>query len=80
MPTKKIGLNEDEYLAIVERIQQAMCIEPFRPDAADVMVLIGTCRVLNQEIERLRAELKQAWALCQTWKGTAERLASDKEC
>jgi len=55
MPTKEVGLNEGEYLAIVGRIQQAMCIEPFRPDAADVIVLIGTCQMLNQEIGRLRA-------------------------
>jgi hypothetical protein len=50
----KPGLNEDEYLALVERIQQAMCIEPFRPDVTDVIVLIGTCQVLNREIERLK--------------------------
>ncbi|HEY1292818.1 MAG TPA: hypothetical protein VGJ60_07065 [Chloroflexota bacterium] len=54
------ALNETEYLALVERIQQAMCIEPFRPDVADVIVLIGTCRALNDEIERLRAERDEA--------------------
>ena len=53
--TDKPGLNEGEYLALVERIQKAMCIEPFRPDVTDVVVLIGTVQVLNQENERLRA-------------------------
>ena len=56
--TDKPGLNEDEYLALVERIQQAMCIEPFQPDVTDVVVLIGTCRMLNTEIERLRTRNK----------------------
>jgi hypothetical protein len=55
--TTKVGLNEDEYLALVERIQKAMCIEPFRPDVTDVVVLIGTVQILNREIERLRAAL-----------------------
>ena len=50
-----MGLSEDEYLTIVEHIQQAMCIEPFRPDAADVVALIGDWQVLHREIERLRA-------------------------
>jgi hypothetical protein len=44
-----MGLSEDEYLTIVEHIQQAMCI--------DVVALIGDWQVLHREIERLRAEL-----------------------
>lgn len=54
----KPGLNEDEYIALVERVQQAMCIEPFHPDVTDVVVLIGTCRMLNTEIEGLRTRNK----------------------
>ena len=54
--TSKVGLNETEYLDLVERIQKAMTIEPFRPDVTDVVVLIGTVQVLNREIERLETE------------------------
>jgi hypothetical protein len=61
MSTKE-GLSEAEYLAVVERIQQAMCIEPFRPDVTDVVMLIGAWRVQQRENERLRAELEQALA------------------
>ena len=50
-------MSEDEYLALVERIQQAMCIEPFRPDVTDVVMLIGEWQVQHHEIERLRTEL-----------------------
>lgn len=61
--SEKPGLNEDEYLALVERIQQAMCIEPFHLDMTDVVVLIGTCRVLDGEIKRLWAVVETASAM-----------------
>jgi hypothetical protein len=50
--------REDGHLAVVERIEQAMSIEPFRPGLADVIALIGAWRQLNNENGRLRAELR----------------------
>ena len=52
-------MNEDEFVALVERIQRAMCIEPFRPDVTDVVVLIGTVRMLNREVARLRGMIDE---------------------
>src|SRR5580765_845055 len=47
-------MTEDEYLDTVERIQQAMCIEPFRPPVADVVALIGERQLLRRERDALR--------------------------
>lgn len=54
--TDKPGLSEAEYLDIVERIQQAMCIEPFRPEVTDVVMLIGEWRVQQREYADLLAQ------------------------
>jgi len=59
--TTKTTMTEDEYLALVERVQQAMCIEPFRPAMQDVMVLIAEWRLLSNETERLRAAIQEAY-------------------
>jgi hypothetical protein len=53
------GLSEDEYLDIVENIQKAMMIEPFRPDMTDVVALIGAWRLQNNEIRQLRAMIDE---------------------
>jgi hypothetical protein len=67
-------VTEDEYLDIVTRIQQAMVIVPFCPDATDVVILIGAWRDHEREIARLMAalrdsvdldEVRKAW---QNWK------------
>ena len=63
----KEGLTEDEYLAVVERIQQAMCIEPFRPDVTDVVMLIGAWRVQQRENERLLLNNAELSAECDQW-------------
>lgn len=74
MSTKE-GLTEDEYLAIVERLQRAMMIEPFRPDVTDVVMLIGTWRVQQREIERLSRRLEWHEAMTQE----VERLNAENE-
>src|SRR5215831_2774526 len=51
-------MAEDEYIDLVERVQQAMAIEPFRPRIPDVIVLLAEWRLLRNENERLRAQLK----------------------
>jgi len=68
----KEGLTEDEYLAVVERIQQAMCIEPFRPDVADVVLLIGAWQVQQRENDRLRVALEK-------WRPAVERAVKWSE-
>jgi len=37
-------MTEDEYLGVVERIQMAMAIEPFRPEMTDVVRLLADWR------------------------------------
>lgn len=54
-----LGLTEKDYLDIVERIQQAMCVEPFQPGMADVVRLIEAWRGQQHKIERLHAEIEQ---------------------
>jgi len=75
--TSKIGLSEDEYFDIVERIQKAMCIEPFRPDTADVVALIGAWQLLNSENERLRAEVERLTFEAMRWAEDNERLRDE---
>lgn len=54
-------MSEDDYLALVLRIQQAMAIEPFQPDIVDVVKLLSDWRTLTNDNERLReAGLKLA--------------------
>jgi hypothetical protein len=47
-------MSEDDYLALVTRLQQAMAIEPFRPSVIDVALLASEWRMHSTEIERLR--------------------------
>lgn len=47
-------VTEDEYLAIAERIEQAMAIEPFRPRMIDVVQLLVGWREQYAEAARLR--------------------------
>ena len=55
-PISYVGpMSEDDYLAIVQRIQQAMAIEPFRPPLIDVVKLLSDWRDLTNQNERLRA-------------------------
>jgi hypothetical protein len=47
-------MSEDDYLALVTRLQQAMAIEPFHPSVIDVARLASEWRMLTTENERLR--------------------------
>jgi hypothetical protein len=77
------GLSEDEYLALVERIQKSMMWEPFRPDVVDVVALIGAWRVQQHEIERWRTLPivldKEQQALVREQGAEIERLRADGE-
>jgi hypothetical protein len=54
-PVSYVGpMSEEDYLAVVEHIQQAMAIEPFCPPLIDVVKLLSDWRDLSSEIERLR--------------------------
>lgn len=53
-------MSEDEYLAIVERIQQAMAIEPFQPSVIDVVKLLSDWRDWSKT-RHLLAEEREAW-------------------
>jgi hypothetical protein len=55
-------MSEDDYLATVERIQQAMAIEPFCPPLIDVLKLLSDWRGLSNQNERLRADLESVVA------------------
>ncbi len=73
-PVSYVGpMSEDEYLALVERIQQAMAIEPFRPPLIDVVKLLSDWRDLSNQNERLRVENAQLLAAIESW-----RLALDR--
>lgn len=74
-----MGLTEKDYLDIVERIQQAMCIEPFQPDVTDVISLIGAWRVQQQEIDRLRTELHRVSESRRGQRERAERAEQEIE-
>jgi seryl-tRNA synthetase len=65
--------TEEEYLAIVERIQQAMCIEPFRLDVTDVVRLIGAWRAQEREVERLRADRDELVRRVEEWQASTAR-------
>lgn len=65
MTTK--GLSEAEYLDIVERVQKAMCVEPFRPDVADVVALVGAWRVERGEVDRLVVDNAELSTECDQW-------------
>lgn len=55
-PVSYVGpMPEDEYLAAVEHIQQAMAIEPFRPPLIDVVKLLSDWRTLHNSIDQLDA-------------------------
>jgi len=71
--TDKATMTEDEYLALVERVQQAMCIEPFRPSLQDVVVLIAEWRLLHNEVDRLLVDNAELSAECDQW---GEKVAS----
>jgi len=71
--SNKPGLSEDEYLAIVENVQKAMMIEPFRPAMTDVVALIGAWRLQQHEIERLLVDNAELSAECDQW---GEKVAS----
>jgi len=59
-PVSYVGpMSEDDYLATVERIQQAMAIEPFRPPLIDVVKLLSDWRDLSNQNKRQRAALVQ---------------------
>jgi ABC-type phosphate transport system auxiliary subunit len=75
----KEGLTEAEYLAVVERIQQAMCIEPFRPDVTDVVMLIGAWRVQQRENERLLLNNAELSAECDQWGEKVAELWAERE-
>jgi hypothetical protein len=66
-------MTEDEYLDLVERIQKAMMIEPFRPDVADVVTLIGNWQTHAREIERLRAVAESSQSVLACLRGSAHR-------
>lgn len=76
-------MSEDDYLALVTRLQQALCIEPFRPSVIDVMLLASEWRMHSAEIERLRATLEQIarspYALGGTGLLAREALARPKD-
>lgn len=67
----KPGLTEDEYLALVERIQQAMCIEPFCPNMDDVILLIGEWPPQRRKIRRLEEALDMVAEERDAWKARA---------
>jgi hypothetical protein len=75
-PVSYVGpMSEDDYLATVERIQQAMAIEPFRPPLIDVVKLLSDWRDLSNQNERLReVEIKSLEAECDAHIETIERL------
>lgn len=57
-------MTEDEYLAIVYRIQQAMAIEPFVPNMGDVIQLLDDWRAHEVRLRDLRmawAAVKESW-------------------
>lgn len=60
-------MSEDDYLALVTRLQQAMCIEPFRPSLIDVMLLASEWRMHSTEIERLLVDNAELSAECDQW-------------
>lgn len=67
-PVSYVGpMSEGEYLAAVERIQQAMAIEPFRPPLVDVVKLLADWRVLRNDADRLLADNAELSAECDQW-------------
>lgn len=61
MPRSYQGpMSEDDYLAVVERIQQAMAIEPFQPSVVDVVKLLSDWRDLSNA-KHMLAEEREAW-------------------
>lgn len=46
-------MSEEDYLALVLRIQQAMAIEPFAPDLVDVVKLLADWRTLTDKTQEL---------------------------
>lgn len=62
--TKPGPMSEDDYLALVTRLQQAMAIEPFRPSVIDVALLASEWRMHSTEIERLREALGNLLEAC----------------
>jgi hypothetical protein len=71
-------MPEDDYLALVLRIQQAMAIEPFQPSVIDVVKLLSDWRDLSNGIERLRDGLvragRQLAATDEYWQAERDRL------
>lgn len=49
-------MSEDAYLALVERIQKAMVIEPFQPSVVDVVKLLSDWRDWSREIKQLKED------------------------
>jgi hypothetical protein len=60
--------DDDKYLDVVERIQQAMAVEPFHPSATDVVWLLSQWRRLRGRLAESEAENDQ-WQekLAQVW-------------
>lgn len=53
MTDEQAERQEAYYLAIVERVQQAMAITPFMPNAADVVWLLAEWRRLDGRVRQL---------------------------
>ena len=49
-------LTEDQFIGIVDSIQRAMMVDPFSPDADDVVTLIGERRLLHRRLSETEAE------------------------
>lgn len=55
-------LDADQWVALIERIEQAMCVIPFMPRQEDVVTLLSMAANSYQQtllIEDLRAQLQQ---------------------
>jgi hypothetical protein len=47
-------MSEHDYLDVVEHIQKAMAIEPFRPPLVDVLMLLSDWRDLTRVVDAAR--------------------------
>jgi hypothetical protein len=47
-------MSEHDYLDVVEHIQKAMAIEPFRPPLIDVLMLLSDWRDLTRVVDAAR--------------------------
>jgi hypothetical protein len=77
-PVSYVGpMSEEDYLAVVERIQQAMAIEPFRPPLIDVVKLLSDWRDLSNQNERLKTTINDLVALIKNVDADANNVQLD---